>query len=390
MRIALVTGHAAPESAAAAAPDPRGQALRVAALASTLASLGHQVTVYARKDSPARPASEEVAGVRFEYVPAGPAAPLPAERMLAQLGEFSTQLAGRWQRWQPDVVHAHFWTSGLAALGAVRGTRVPVVQTFHSVGAPRRPGTTADAAPARTRLERLVARAVRGVLAGSSAELAALTGLGVPRGAITLVPFGVDTARFGPEGPAARRSKRPRLLAAAPATPRHRLDTVIAALAALPGTELVIAGGPPRAEIRTDPMLRELARLAERAGVSDRVMFTGKVSQARIPALLRSADLFVQVAADEPCGILPVESMACGTPVVAAADGVSSDEVVDGATGVLVRPGDPQALARRIRDLLASPMLLEGYGIAAADRARSRYSWERVGQQTIAAYERAA
>ena len=71
-------------------------------------------------------------------------------------------------------------------------------------------------------------------------------------------------------------------------------------------------------------------------------------------------------------------------------DGADQDAVVDGATGVLVQPGSPRALARRIRQLLTSPMLLEGLGIAAADRARSRYSWERVGQETVAAYERAS
>jgi D-inositol-3-phosphate glycosyltransferase len=168
------------------------------------------------------------------------------------------------------------------------------------------------------------------------------------------------------------------------------MDTVIRALAALPGAELLVAGGPARADVGADPVLRELARLAERTGVSDRVMFTGKVAAARVPALLRSADLFVQVTGTESAAILPVEAMACGTPVVAAADSADQDAVVDGATGALVRPGDAAALARRIRQLLASPMLLEGFGIAAADRARSRYSWERVGQQTVAAYERAS
>ena len=114
------------------------------------------------------------------------------------------------------------------------------------------------------------------------------------------------------------------------------------------------------------------------------------MAAGRVPALLRSADLFVHVATDDPAGILPVEAMACGTPVVAAAGSADQDAVVDGATGVLVRAGDAAGLARRIRQLLASPMLLEGFGIAAADRARSRYSWERVGQQTLAAYERAS
>ncbi len=242
----------------------------------------------------------------------------------------------------------------------------------------------------RIKLERLVARTVRSVLAGSSAELSELAALGVPRAAITVVPFGVDTERFEPEGPAARRTKRPRLIAAAPTSPGHDLGTVIRALPALPGAELLIAGGPARSEISGDPVLSGLARLAERTGVSGRVMFTGKIAATRVPALLRSADLFVHVASDEPASILPVEAMACGTPVVASADSPDQDAVVDGATGVLVRPGDAAALARRIRQLLASPMLLEGYGIAAADRARSRYSWERVGQQTIAAYERAS
>jgi glycosyltransferase involved in cell wall biosynthesis len=251
-------------------------------------------------------------------------------------------------------------------------------------------GGDTDGTAVRGKMERLVARAVRSVLAGSSAELRELAGLGVPRAAITVVPFGVDTERFEPDGPAARRTKRPRLVAAAPVSAGHGLDTVIRALPALPGAELVIAGGPARAENAADPVLADLARLAERTGVSSRVMFTGRVAAGRVPALLRSADLFVHVATDDPAGILPVEAMACGTPVVAAAGSADQDAVVDGATGVLVRAGDAAGLARRIRQLLASPMLLEGYGIAAADRARSRYSWERVGQQTVAAYERAS
>jgi glycosyltransferase involved in cell wall biosynthesis len=392
MKIALVTGHVSPDPAAqrSVPADPREQALRVASLAGTLSDLGHQVTVYARKDSPARPRAEDAGGVRFEYLSAGPAAPLSQDRLLPQLGKFSDALAARWQQSPPDVVHAHFWTSGLAALAATRGSRVPVVQTFHSLGMPRKTTTPAGDTAVRAKMERLVGRTVRGVLAGNSAELTELAGLGVPRAAITVVPFGIDTARFEPDGPAARRGKRPRLLAAAPASREHGLDTVIQALAGLPGAELLIAGGPARAEIFEDPILQDLARLADRAGVSDRVLFTGKVATGRVPALLRSADLFVHVASDEPTGILPVEAMACGTPVVASTDGADQDAVVDGATGVLVQPGSPRALARRIRQLLASPMLLEGFGIAAADRARSRYSWERVGQETLAAYERAS
>jgi glycosyltransferase involved in cell wall biosynthesis len=90
----------------------------------------------------------------------------------------------------------------------------------------------------------------------------------------------------------------------------------------------------------------------------------------------------------EPFGLAPLEAMACGTPVVAAAGGSHQDEVIDGTTGVLITPGSPAALARRIRQLLACPMLLQGYGIAAADRASTRYSWERIAKETLAVYER--
>ena len=94
----------------------------------------------------------------------------------------------------------------------------------------------------------------------------------------------------------------------------------------------------------------------------------------------------IDVSWYEPFGMASLEAMACGTPVIASAIGGHLDTVVDGTTGLLVTPGQPKALARRIRKLLGNPMLLEGFGIAAADRAQARYSWERIGRETIALY----
>ncbi len=287
-------------------------------------------------------------------------------------------------------MHAHFWTSGLAALAATRGLPLPVVQTFHSLGATAaRPGRgPADGQAAQVKLVSLIARTVRTVLATSSGQLTDLAGLGVPRTSIRVVPHGVDTTAFSPAGPVARRSKRPRLMVVTPLSDQRQLDTVVRALALIPEAELLIAGGPPRAELAADPDYQNLTRLTEQAGVSDRVVCTGQISRARMPALLRSADLLVHVPAAEPPGMVPLEAMACGTPVIVSAGSSHSDAVVDGATGALIPPGKPVALARMIRRLLSSPMLLEGYGIAAADRVRARYSWERVGLDTLSAYER--
>jgi D-inositol-3-phosphate glycosyltransferase len=107
-----------------------------------------------------------------------------------------------------------------------------------------------------------------------------------------------------------------------------------------------------------------------------------------VPAQLRSADLLVHLPAYDGFGVVPLEAMACGTPVIAAADGRHCDAVVDGAVGALIPPDRPAVPARMIRRLLNSPMLLEGYGIAAADRVQATYTWERVGRETLSADER--
>lgn len=393
MKIALVAEQASQASSArnTAAADSGSQALGLSALARALGELGNQVTIYARKDSPALSARAKVApGVAVEHLPAGPATRLPADQVLQHMAAFSGQLSQRWRLSPPDIVHSHFWTGGLAALAATRDVPVPVVQTFHSLGTAERRhyGVLPGVPDARLRLEALIARSVSAVLASSSWEMSELARLGVPRVSIKVVPYGVDTDEFVPDGPVARRTSQPRLLAVAPLTERSGLDVIVRAMADVPRCELVIAGGPPRAQLGKDPVYRSLVGLAAKLRVSDRVVFTGKVSRARMPALLRSADLLVHTALYEPFGMVPLEAMACGTPVMAAAGGSHQDAVVDGATGVLVRPGQPALLARRIRQLLASPMLLQGYGIASADRARARYSWERIGRETLAAYER--
>jgi glycosyltransferase involved in cell wall biosynthesis len=368
-----------------------GPAHGLVPLAGALADLGHDVTVYARRDGESQPAKTSlVPGVTLERLPAGPAAVLPSDEVLAHMSAFSNQLARRWNRSHPDIVHAHYWTSGLAALAATRDVSVPVVQTFHTLGVSERRGHTVQAAglDRRIKMEALIARSARAVVASSSGEQEDLTRLGVPRRSVAVVPYGVDTSQFVPEGPVARRSSKPRLLAVDPLVSPDPVAGIIRAFAEVPGCELVIAGGPARADLAGHPVYRELMALAASLDVDRRVVFVGQVSQARMPALLRSADLLVHTALYEPFGMAPLEAMACGTPVMAIAGGTHEDEVVDGATGVLVRPGRPAALAARIRHLLATPMLLQGYGIAAADRARSRYSWDRIGRETLAVYER--
>jgi D-inositol-3-phosphate glycosyltransferase len=128
--------------------------------------------------------------------------------------------------------------------------------------------------------------------------------------------------------------------------------------------------------------------LARRCGVADRVGLLGGVERTRMPGLLRAADLAVCVPWYEPFGMVPLEAMACGTPVVAAAVGGLTDTVVDGLTGALVAPRDPAALAGVLGELARDPARRADYADAGLARARERYGWRRVAERTAAVYTR--
>jgi D-inositol-3-phosphate glycosyltransferase len=386
MRIALIATHGSLAPADGSGSQP-GQPT---SLARALAANGHRVTLYTRRDNPGCPGTAILGhGASAEHITAGPPRPLSAEQAAKYLPALAGQLAERWRVRQPDVVHAFSWTSGLAALGAVRGLDVPVLQTFESLGsAERRQVAGGEVTASRVKLEASIGRTVAAVLARSYAEAAELARLSVPKSAIRVIPCGVDTGLFTPDGDRAARGARPRLIAFAPGGSTKGLESVVRALTQLPEAELVIVGGPDARHMpRTGPV-RELAQLATAVGVRSRITFAGEVVQAALPALLRSADIMVSASPYEPAGVEAVQAMACGTPAVVSAVGAHQDAVVDGITGLLVATEHPAMLAHCVRVLLSRPALLQAYGIAAADRARSRYGYNRIGQETAAAYER--
>jgi D-inositol-3-phosphate glycosyltransferase len=370
MKITLVAQDVALEQQA----GPSGNT-QLMELSGSLAACGHKVAVYTRKRDGGEPARVASGGVRV--IPLGPA--LAGDDPLDEMSEFAASLRAAWMRNRPDVVHAVRWESGLAALAASRGLGIPLVQAFGSLGVveQRHKLPLGAVGTARIRLEPAIGRSATAVLAASSGQAGDLAQLGVPRTSIRVIPCGVDTDEFAPEGSVAARSGRPRLLTITDFSGQPELDTLLRALSRIPDAELIVVGGPPR------------AGLAESLGVADRVVFAGEVSRPELPGLLRSADLFVHTPTYEPSGLLALQAMACGTPVAALASGGAADAVVDGTTGILVQPGRPALLAQRIRHLLAHPMLLEAYSVAAVDRVHARYSWDRITRETLATYDHA-
>lgn len=387
--IALVSEHASP-LAALGGVDAGGQNVHVARLAGALADRGHRVTVYTRWDSRELPVTRPLRpGVLVHHVPAGPAEQLPKDELLPHMLEFARYLALEWQERGPDVVHSHFWMSGLASLQVARELRLPLLHTYHALGTVKRrhQGHADTSPPARIPCEVQVGLGCDRVVATCRDEVVELAGMGVPTEKVDVVPCGVDAREFSPEGPIAERGPyRHRLLQLGRLVPRKGAAVAITALAALPDAELVVAGGPPPERIDADPEVRRLRDLARAAGVADRVRFIGGVAGADVPALLRSADVVLCPADYEPFGIVPLEAMACGKAVVASAVGGQADTVADRVTGRLVPPGDADALSGAVGELLADPALREAYGAAGRRRVLSRYDWANVAGATETAY----
>ena len=384
----MISEHASP-LAPPGGVDAGGQNVHIGGLAAALACRGHEVTVHTRRDDVGLPDSIPYApGVTVEHVRAGPARVIGKDQLLPFMAEFAEQLARRWASTPPDVIHAHFWMSGLAALGGVRDQDIPVVQTFHALGSVKRAHQRdADTSPPeRARFEAQIGRDAAAVIATCTDEARELAAYGIPRGSVHVVPCGVDTGHFRPAGPSAERGDRPRVLTIGRLVPRKGVDTVVEALCHVPDVELVVAGGPPRTDLDRDPEVLRLRRLAQARGVASRVLFTGRIAREEMPALIRSADVVVSVPWYEPFGIAVLEAMACGVPVVVSAVGGHLDTVIDGVTGLHVPPQVPSALACRLRRLLADPRLGPSLGAAAETRIRERYAWSRIAAETEAVY----
>ena len=392
----MVSEHASP-LAALGGVDAGGQNVHVAALSESLARRGHHVTVYTRRDSVDLPARVRILpNLEVVHVDAGPAHHLPKDNLLPFMGQLADGISSDWGRRPPDLVHGHFWMSGLAALTAARretmGVHIPVVQTFHALGTVKRrhQGTEDTSPPERQWLEPYVGRSVDRIIATCSDEVFELRAMGIEATGISIAPCGVDVEQFAGHGAAEPRSRAHRILSVARLVPRKGVDLAIRALpllreAGFDDVELLIVGGNAAGRA-DDAEARRLFALASELGVRDHVTFRGQVPRGAMPGIFRSADEVVCTPWYEPFGIVPLEAMACGVPVVAAAVGGLRDTVVDHGTGLHVPPNDPVALAAALATLLGNASLRRELGNAGRERARTRYSWDRVAAETERSY----
>ncbi|MCK9512323.1 MAG: glycosyltransferase [Pigmentiphaga sp.] len=403
--IALISEHASP-LAAPGSVDCGGQNVYVGQVARAFAAAGHEVDVFTRRDSPKQPESMSwVPGVHVVHVPAGPPRYLPKEKLLPFMAEFGRYLVRHRRRkaQRYDVMHANFFMSAQAALPAARAQGCPLVVTFHALGKVRRlHQQSADAFPdSRFAIEENIVRQADCLIAECAQDREDLLNLyDADAKRIRVVPCGYDSAEMYPQDMALARRRLGwapaefRVLQLGRLVPRKGVDNVIRAVARLRsgyGIEArlcIVGGDAPRPDAPTSAEMARLMGVCEEEGVRSGVEFAGRRDRWELADYYGASDVFVTTPWYEPFGITPLEAMACARPVVGADTGGIRSTVVDGQTGYLVPPRDPDALARRLAQLAADPALRRRMGMAGRRRAERLYTWGHVADELLNVYAR--
>ncbi len=387
MKIAMVSMNAGP-SACLGGVEGGGQSVVVDCLSRALSAAGHDVVISTQRDDPTLPRWLSVS--EDDVFVGATSSQTDAGLLLEAIERFEFRLAAEWSVDRPDVVHAHSWISGKAAVAAAGALSIPVVQTFHGLGrAKRGRGDCADLDVLRGEQEAVLMRAAARIVATSSAEVFALLAMGANPGSIKFIPCGVDLDLFSPAPrPSPRRTGAFRVATLSRLVPDAGVGDVIEALRYLDDVELVVGGG--RCGVlegaSADADVRSLELLAESRGVANRVCFRGHVKRPDVAEFLRSADLVVCAPWYDSIGTVALEAMACGVPVVVSAVGGHIDAVADGLSGAHVPPRSPRQIAYAIDGLRADAPLRERFSRFGVERTSARYGWPRIAAETYDVY----
>ena len=405
-RIAFISEHASPLALLGGA-DAGGQNVYVDELSRHVADLGCAVDIFTRRDTADQPEVVTWApGVRVVHLLAGPAAFLPKDDLWRYMPAFrDAMLRFIWrERRRYDLLHGHFWMSGWVAAELRRALHIPAVQIFHALGTTKqRYQGAADTSPAdRIATERRIVREMDRIIAQCPHERQELLAdYGAASERLTIIPGGVNLRRFRP----VPREIARRHSGLAPGEdefvvvyvgrmlPRKDVRNVVRAVALLAGRTpmpvrlLVVGGESADPDPRATPEIGEVQALAAALGIADRVTCTGQRQPDDLCYYYGAGDVAVTTPWYEPFGLTPLEAMACGRPVIGAAVGGITFTVQHGATGYLVPPRDPEALAARLELLLGQPALREQLGRAARARVEHDFAWPRAARRTVALYE---
>ena len=402
MRICMLSVHTCP-LAALGGKKTGGMNVYVRDLAKEFASRGHLVEVFTRSQDACVPRLSHELGpnCRVVHIPAGPEEPISTEAVYDHLDEFVAGVLryaeehGR----QYDIIHSHYWLSGLVARQLREAWGAPIVQMFHTLGLMKNEVseyTGELASETRIQAETEIMQFADRISAASPLEKTQMVWrYGAPANRIVVVPLAVNHKRFRPIPQNEAKDyldilqEKRIVLFVGRIEPLKGIDTLLHAMERvfIQWPEccnklcLIVIGGDanvPREQM-TDEM-KHLQDMTNELGMSNLVLFLGKRSQELLPYYYSAADVVVMPSHYESFGLVALEAMSCGTPVIASRVGGLSFTVVEGVTGYQVPDGDDASMADRILHVLQDDALRERLGNQAVALAAC-YSWPDVASQ---------
>ncbi len=408
-RIAMLSVHTCP-MAALGGKETGGMNVYVRELSRELGAQNLSVDIYTRSQDPSRERVRELwPNVRVVHLPAGPQRPYSKNLVFEHLPQFVSELRryAAAERISYDLVHSHYWLSGWVARELARERCLPTVHMFHTLG--RMKDSVARSAAeketdTRIQVEHELVRDMDRLVAATSLDKAQMVELyGADPAKIEVIPLGVDLAMFRPipRDEAMRAigldlSRQRRLiLFVGRMDPLKGLDDLLHAICKL--TDLapeltkdlclaVIGGDVDENGAGQNAELECLDKLKREVGVDDLIAYLGSRAQDTLPYYYSAADVCVVPSHYESFGLVALEAMACGTPVIASRVGGLQTTVEDGVTGLLVPAGNADALAESLKLILLDHELRARLALNAREKAQS-YTWRAVADRVLRVYE---
>jgi D-inositol-3-phosphate glycosyltransferase len=383
-RYALISVHGDP-AAEIGRDGAGGQNVYVRSLGVALAEQGHQVDMFTRREHPDQPSIvQHSSGCRTIRLDAGPAEFIHRDYLFEYLPTFIESWLAFQQEsgCQYEIVHSNYWLSGWVGMQLSARLGIPQVHTYHSIGKIKYEtmGDLPEIAPTRLATERACLEKADCVISTSPQEAADLRQLVSDRGRIEIIPCGIDTNRFSQYSKATARellgipSDTRLLLYVGRFDRRKGIETLLEACARLPKDfQLYLVGGS-RGSGEDGIEYDRIQALVESLRLTDVVTFKGKIPQPQLPPYYAAADACIVPSYYEPFGLVAIEAMAAGTPVIASKVGGLQYSIADGETGLLVPPQEPDALASAISSVLNDRSRSSAMGKAGAARVESQFS----------------
>jgi len=407
MRIAMLSYHTCP-LAVLGGKDTGGMNVYVRDLTRALGTHGIGVDVFTRSQDEHVPhvLHDLGYGNRVVHIPAGPEVPMAREALAAHLPEFVEGILTfqRTKALSYSLIHSHYWLSGLAALQLREQLGIPIIQMFHTLGVSKSTIARAEhEIPSTLRLEseRTLLGSVERIISSTQAEVEEIRRhIGEQTAMIDVLPPGVDTTHFYPiDADEAREfigvpCDKKMLLYVGRIEPLKGIDALIEAVARIRSEGLlheeefclaIIGGDPQASDEDMSTEMNRLISLRDSFGLQKLVIFLGKRSQDSLPYYYSAASTVVVPSHYESFGLVALEAMACGTPVIATATGGLAHLVQDGVTGFHVPVNHPEELAERIKCLLRNDDLRAEMAGAAYTYAQS-FSWSSIVDRIMAIY----